>query len=124
MLTCDDQLIPIIEINGRFTLSTYTSFLSERYKNKIILSFYSKLRFSKLIDYTIIVNALKQEKLWLNKDGDGGFIYTAETLNSILASGNCRAFCIVIESDEVKIRDVYRKIQMVLEKIMKNRYGN
>lgn len=115
LLTSNNELIPILEINGRFTLSTYVSFLSVRYKNKIIISLYNKFRSKNIIDYNIIVGILKKENLWLSKNGKGVYIYAAKCLDSTLAYGNCRAFYVIIDEESLEIKNTYEKMKISLK---------
>lgn len=50
IVTCDNKIYPCLEINGRFSLSTYTSFLPERFgENKLYKSMYYNMEDEKFL---------------------------------------------------------------------------
>ena len=59
----NNELIPIIEINGRFTLSTYVSFVQEKKKlaNAVLFSFYTKIPLVSYNNYSGLKNNLKKK---------------------------------------------------------------
>lgn len=110
LITSDDKLVPIIEINGRFTLSTYISFIEPIEKGKTVYSFYSRKRLCNGFDYMMLVNEIKKNNFWLTRDS-GLFIYTSETADSNLSNGMCRLFCIAIGDSRNDILMLYEKFE-------------
>lgn len=56
-------MIPSIEINGRFTLSTYVSFVQEKKKlaNAVLFSFYTKIPLVSYNNYSGLKNIFKKK---------------------------------------------------------------
>lgn len=90
MITKDGVFIPIIEINARFTLSTYTSFLSFGDENKYMLSFYRRIPLNTKDDYLIISNRLKNDFC-----KEEGFCYVSETVKEETVGKYGRMFVVV-----------------------------
>lgn len=105
----DGTIIPIIEINGRFTLSTYISFLDIKYPGKVIYSFYERFHGVKKFDYDLIMERLKSENIWINKD-KGVYIYNSATTDAKFAMGNIRFFCMIVGEDLDEIYLVKERI--------------
>ena len=77
----EDDIIPIIEINGRFTLSTYLSFLEEKFRENIITTRYFKVTTNNQYDYTKLNELLyKNDLLYDDNKKEGVIIYTSKTL--------------------------------------------
>ena len=98
LIADDGTLIPIIEINGRFTLSTYLSFIEKRYGGKFIYAYYKRFCSSE-VDYKSLKEKMQDRNLWV-KDGNGIFIYNESTADSSLANGRLRLFCLAIGDSE------------------------
>lgn len=80
-ITEEDEIIPIIEINGRFTLSTYLSFLEKKYSENIIATRYFKVTTNSPYDYTMLKELLHQNDLLYDDNRkEGVIIYTSKTL--------------------------------------------
>lgn len=92
LITVSGKVIPIIEINGRCTLSTYTSFLNKQFGNKLFLSFYKRAFVKNSIDYDRIVYELKTRGLYSNGMASGLFLYTSATLDSLRFKNMIRVF--------------------------------
>ena len=82
-------MIPIIEINGRFTLSTYVSFVQEKKKlaNAVLLVSYN--------NYSGLKKQL-QEKNICYKDNHGLFVYNSESITKRRVGENGRMFGILM----------------------------
>lgn len=81
IITSAGDVIPIIEINGRFTLSTYLSFLSQRFPKQVMYSRYFKVSTDALLDFDRLYDLLDQEQLMYNDEKKVGvMIYTSGTL--------------------------------------------
>ncbi|MBR5360619.1 MAG: ATP-grasp domain-containing protein [Lachnospiraceae bacterium] len=116
MLLSSGALVPIVEINGRFTLSTYLSFINERFglKNSKIFAFYKRIHISEGDDYSSAKDRLKQEDLWYNGEKDGAFIYTSETIRNKRVGDTGRLFTLCIASDEKGMMDLYNRCNEIM----------
>lgn len=111
-----DQWIPIIEVNARFTLSTYLSFLRNYFPNRILLSFYH--RFFAKLSYTDVIVKLKSSGISYNMQrGKGVLCYTAETINLSTSLGRGRAFFIVVGETENEVWAYYNMILNLMKSI-------
>ncbi|QWU13147.1 ATP-grasp domain-containing protein [Paenibacillus sophorae] len=80
----DGVIIPVIEINGRFTLSTYISFAPHILGNKKVFSRYFRLLAGAPIDYLSMMTRLEDAGLRYGPEcGSGVIIYTAGTLPNV-----------------------------------------
>lgn len=112
LITTRYDIVPIIEINGRFTLSTYVSFIKHINKGKTVYSFYKRKHCPYNFNYDVLANEIKKRGLWLNDEG-GLFVYTAATADSHLSKEVCRLFCIAVgdsRADVQKLYDVFEEI--------------
>lgn len=90
MVTKENDFIPIIEINARFTLSTYLSFLDFYRNSKWLLFFYERISIGKNVNYQMVLNELKE---WNEKNSDQeSFCCVSETVNGETVQKNGRLF--------------------------------
>ena len=94
LITTNGTIIPIIEINGRFTLSTYVSFLHKGFGNKYFYSFYKRVSASKSMDYSMFVSELKKRGVYVDGNKSGLFLYTSATLDTQAIGNIVRIFCV------------------------------
>ncbi|MCL6459038.1 MAG: ATP-grasp domain-containing protein, partial [Gorillibacterium sp.] len=82
IITEEGMILPIIEINGRFTLSTYISFIGRVIGNSAkIITRYFKLTTDEPCDYTAVCTRLEAEGLLYHPDAsEGVMVYTSGTL--------------------------------------------
>lgn len=111
LVTTDGIVIPIIEINGRFTLSTYLSFERMRYPDKTISIFFKRMRADSL-NYDILRDRMKKDNLWLNESG-GIFIYNAATTDSSLADGRVRIFCMAVGENRESVETLADRFSII-----------
>lgn len=107
MVTKDNVFIPIIEINARFTLSTYISFLLNRNSNSKLLSFYMRIPIVGGENYGTICERISGEV-----DDAQVFCYVSESINSRTVEEYGRLFVVAI-SDNVE--DVIEKKKRIEE---------
>ena len=106
--------VPILEINCRFTLSTYIYFFEMLYKDKRIFSFYVNISTTKTITYSQILKIF--EKKLLMFDGEKGVIcYVEATVDSKLADGYSRIFLVLIGDNEEDIKKQYYSVNNILK---------
>ncbi|MDP5274599.1 peptide ligase PGM1-related protein [Chengkuizengella axinellae] len=83
IITETDVIIPIIEINGRFTLSTYISFLQNILGEVQVFTPYSKMITDSPLGYRELCLALENEGILYDiHKKEGVIVYTAGTLPS------------------------------------------
>ena len=81
IITDNDELMPIIEINGRFTLSTYISFVDRILGKAIRFSRYFRIQSDHKLSYRELVMKLKEADLaYDHGSGRGVLLYTAGSL--------------------------------------------
>lgn len=81
IMTGSGGIIPIIEINGRLSLSTYISFTDRLFRNRSIISMYYRLKADRAVEYAQIHGML--EKACLSFDvskNEGIIVYSSATL--------------------------------------------
>lgn len=102
MILDNGELVPIVEINGRFTLSTYISFVEQRlnWEDKKIFAFYKKIPLSESENYESIVKKMQNANLWKKDDGSGIITYTSETVNSFRVGEYGRLFVLTFAANE------------------------
>lgn len=122
IITTDDVIIPIIEINGRFTLSTYISFLNNQLKDVKILSRYFRLISEKPVCYEDLIEEIDKKGILLKPEGrEGAFVYTAGTLPTILPEGQDkymgRVFAFIASDSWDRIEDYSSKLDDVIQSV-------
>ncbi len=125
IITEEDVCIPIIEINGRFTLSTYISFINKTLKDKKILSRYFRLTPDKPVNYTDICNKLDKEGILISPETkEGIFVYTSGTLPYKLHNGTdgCvgRVFALIVSDSWEKVNMLNSELEKIMEAYSKS----
>lgn len=109
MVTKENDLIPIIEINARFTLSTYMSFLDSYRKSKQLLFFYERISIEENVDYQMVLKRLKE---WDEKNpGQESFCCVSETVNGETVKKNGRLFILQTMTGVIDGQKSYEKIR-------------
>jgi len=119
IITEQDEIIPVVEINGRFTLSTYISFIDQKLKDKKVLSRYFRFMPDKAVGYGELLKVLEQQSILISPENkEGVFIYTAGTLPYKLHEGSDyfvgRVFALIISEDWSKIEEYNSKLENVI----------
>lgn len=109
LITENNQIVPI-EINGRLNQSTYLSVLPEYFEGKCIFVTYIRLQAKSNVTYDVLVDILKENELWYH-DGKGILSYIAATMDSELASGNCRAFFAIVADRKEDIQNLRMRLE-------------
>ncbi len=122
IVTSDGTLIPIIEINGRFTLSTYISFIQTVLGKAKILSRYFRLMTDFRMDYQTILAMLKKEGLLYDSGtAEGVLVYVSGTLSAAPVSDggiySGRLFGLIIAADWERVNDLNGKLEDLIRKI-------
>lgn len=112
MILSSGELIPIIEINGRFTLSTYVSFVKEKIKTAKVFAFYRRIALEPQSGYAEIRDKLMRKNLWF-KDGRGMFVYTGESIRERRTGDAGRLFGLIFAKDEEDMNMQYNVAMQV-----------
>ncbi len=123
IVTEQDEIIPIIEINGRFTLSTYISFLSDILPDKKVLSRYFRLLPDQAVSFSEIRKTLEQAEILMAADKkEGVLVYTAGTLPYMLHEGSDyyvgRVFTLIVSDDWNKVEEYNLKLEKLIEELI------
>lgn len=113
------EVYPIIEINGRFTLSTYLSFLVHTLGECTVLSYYYRVVTDRPWIYGELCAELSREGLLYEPDrGYGALIYSAGTLPQRRSptSGTCigRVFALFIGRDMTQTEGLQARFEQFL----------
>jgi hypothetical protein len=119
IITTEDEIIPIIEINGRFTLSTYISFVDSLLGVDCLFARYVKLATDSPVTYEDVCRLLERENLLFNRQtGEGVLPYTSGTLPTRFDEAkNCypgRLFILVLANDWGRIDKLNRQLEQLL----------
>lgn len=115
-ITKENDIMPIIEINARFTLSTYVSFLTNKYPNKLMCSFYKKFMMIDNLNFEYVMNRFKENNLLFNETTQKGVLcYVESTMKSDGRNCNGRFFAIVIAENEQENMEIYSKLESVVK---------
>ncbi len=125
IITTDGEIIPIIEINGRFTLSTYLSFLApilgERTK---AISRYFRLSLAEPLSFGELCGKLEQEELLFDREsGEGVLVYTSGTLPVFREEGGegCkgRLFALIAARQWSRAEELNDRLDRMLDRLEK-----
>lgn len=121
-ITEEDEIIPIIEINGRFTLSTYLSFLEEKFSESIITTRYFKVTTNNQYDYTKLKELLYQnDLLYDDNKKEGVIIYTSKTLpvHFIEKQNNYlgRIFALILGKDDTVLDQYIDRLENLIKEL-------
>ena len=119
IVTQDGTIIPVIEINGRFTLSTYVSFLNQLPRDCCVQTKYFRLTTRRPVAYGDLLSALENKEILYGPGSRRGvIIYTAGTLperpieNDTLHLG--RLFALVVAEDWQEAEGIQGKLEEVV----------
>jgi predicted ATP-grasp superfamily ATP-dependent carboligase len=119
IITSDGIVFPIIEINGRFTLSTYISFIPALLgKDKIYFTKYYNLRAG--IELKTIWGKISEDKYSLSK-GEGILIYSF--VEGIQNFSNGRLFALFVSRDKEKIALLEKNMDYAISKVEQQAAG-
>ncbi len=116
MILSDGTLIPIVEINGRFTLSTYLSFIPSRCRgvtDKIFAS-YRRIRLGPGDSYASAVKKLSDAGI-AYEGRDGVFVYTSETIRADRTGEYGRFFTLCLGKDEHRTDELLSKCKEAIK---------
>lgn len=113
LIASDGKLVPIIEINGRFTLSTYLSFLEKKYAGKYIYAYYRRFC-SEDISFSKLRMKMISSGIWLNNE-EGILIYNASTSDGSTAEGRVRVFALGIGDSENDVKQLTERFEDICD---------
>jgi len=126
IVTQDRVIIPIVEINGRFTLSTYLSFISRTLGNKKYYARYYRMATSAPLPYGKLCSELDSEGLLLTKArSEGVLVYTAGTLpiesdsHGEMYTG--RAFTLIAADSWLRVNEISERLDRFMDSLSANR---
>ena len=122
IITTDDVIVPIIEINGRFTLSTYISFIDKQIKDIKILSRYYRLISDSPESHADLTREMDKKGILLKpNEREGVFVYTSGTLPTELHNGQekymGRVFAFIASDSWEKIDEYSSKLDDVIQSV-------
>lgn len=115
MVTKDGEFIPIIEVNARFTLSTYVSFMAEYAKGQQMLAFYHKVLLEEKDDFETIRQRLREEM-----EEEHFLCYVSETVKQETVGDYGRVFVLLMQKDTESVLALYEKAISCLERMGKS----
>jgi hypothetical protein len=123
LITMDGTIIPIIEINGRFTLSTYISFLDKITDGNMVITRYFSISTKSCLSYHEIQRLLKEKGINFNiQNKEGIIVYTSGTFTGGIKDVNCnylgRIFALIIGETEQKIEGYINSLENLVKQII------
>lgn len=110
------KVIPILEINGRFTLSTYISMIEKTVGEHSVYSYYINVNSNKKVNYQALDRELKSNDILF--DGErGSMCYIESTADAGLAEGYCRLFMLSVGDDDKKLSEYHQKTETIINKL-------
>lgn len=109
IITADDILIPIIEINARFSLSTYTAFLADRLNAMCWCNYYLDIVTKEYLTFQKIYELMDiNQLLYSRNSNEGVFLYNTSTISHTNISGKyfSRLFIIIISDNMKKVMEL------------------
>ncbi|RCW43493.1 peptide ligase PGM1-related protein [Paenibacillus prosopidis] len=108
--------IPVVEINGRFTLSTYISFLSYRFPNRFLRTRYRRLPADGTPGFDELLDLLRREHLLYEREtGEGIIVYVSGTLPPAATTrAPGRLFTISVASTRERALGLENRLEAVL----------
>ncbi|MGI6668575.1 MAG: ATP-grasp domain-containing protein [Acetivibrionales bacterium] len=116
IITADNVIIPIIEINGRFTLSTYISFLDRVMEGRKIMTRYFRVSTKSVLSYRRLLEMMAEKGIDFDPERkEGVAVYTAGTFTGAFKNGNgCysgRIFALAVSREEEKTNEYINTLE-------------
>ncbi len=120
IITRDGTIIPIIEINGRFTLSTYISFINSICNDRKVFTQYFRVVTKSPTGFEQLNEILEKNQICFNLNKkEGVIVYTSATLPTRLNKEGTgylgRIFTLIVAEDENRIEFFRDKLQSLVE---------
>lgn len=115
-IVTEKEIFPIIEINVRFTLSTYLSMLPLRFPDRYFCSMYYRIFLSEKWNYTEITKKLVRAGLAFDtKTREGIFCYNYACVDRDILGKAGRLFVIMIVKQRTDLQKLRFKLEQLLE---------
>lgn len=119
IITEDNELRPLVEVNGRLTLSTFLYRIEKRYPDKMLFFYYQNIFIEVDNFYQSLKESLISHRILFNQDSNNGI--QSITHRSLCEKNTKRLFIIII-SDTYKGIDIYKnKLDQILNKYKEGR---
>ncbi len=117
----EKEIFPVIEINVRFTLSTYLSMLPMRFGERYFCSMYYRISLSNCWNYIELTKALKSAGLAFDRrKGEGIFCYNHACIDQKTVGKIGRLFVVFVAAKKERLWGLRTALELLLEE---NRYG-
>ena len=115
-IVTEKEVFPIIEINVRFTLSTYLSMLPLRFPDRYFCSMYYRIFLSEKWNYAEIAKKLVRAGLaFERKTREGIFCYNHACVDRHISGKAGRLFVIMIVKQRTDLQKLRFKLEQLLE---------
>ena len=112
----DREMFPVIEINVRFTLSTYLSMMPVQFLNRYFCSMYYRVTLSDDWSYTVLTEKLKRVGLAFDKDRkEGIFCYNHACIDRNVVGKTGRLFVIFVAKQREGLWNLRFELERLLE---------
>lgn len=117
-----DTIYPVIEINVRFTLSTYLSQLSRLYSNYFFQSMYYKISLCDGLEWTEINKKLAERKIYFDGIREKGvFCYNNACMSRKSVGGIGRLFAVAIAKQRDEVKVLIQELEEIIEGVQGKR---
>lgn len=111
------ELFPVIEINARFTLSTYLSMLPIQFADRHICSMYYRISLSDDWNYTVLTRELESAGLAFDcKEKEGIFCYNHACIDRNVVGKTGRLFVVFVARQRKQLWELRSDLELLLEK--------
>lgn len=115
-IVTEKEIFPIIEINVRFTLSTYLSMLPSQFPDRYFCSMYYRIFLSEKWNYTEITKKLARAGLAFDtKTREGIFCYNHACVDRDILGKAGRLFVILMAKERKDLQKLRLKLEQLLE---------
>jgi hypothetical protein len=124
IITEQDVIIPVIEINGRFTMSAYVSFLQNILGERKFLTRYFSIITDSRLDFTQITKILNRENIHYNASSkEGVIVYNSGTLpvryDAESATYSGRLFALIVADEWAKVDQYGDRLETIVKELSK-----
>ncbi|EFM12345.1 protein of unknown function DUF201 [Paenibacillus curdlanolyticus YK9] len=122
MISNDGVVIPIIEVNGRFTLSTYLSFIPYVLGDKKMFTRYFRVLTNEPVFYADLCKQLETEQLLYQPEtGKGVILYTSGTLPNVSINEDNRymgrVFALIAADEWDEVEQLSTKLEQSIQQL-------
>lgn len=116
----DREMFPVIEINVRFTLSTYLSMLPIQFADRHFCSMYYRISLSDCWNYEVLTKKLKNAGLAFNKaKKEGIFCYNHACIDRTVVGQTGRLFVVFVAKQRAGLWKLRFELEKLLEEAKK-----